>query len=89
VDGCRRLWCEVISHQWKGALPEVYRWCQGRNIDKNARLEVRRCQEWFGSVDYYRICEMAGVDASAILNEFRAVTADISKYRGAKDAKRG
>ena len=87
VEGCLRLWCEVIGQQWRGALPEVYRRCGGKNLSGNARLEVRRCKEWFGSSDFFYICGLAGVDADAILKEFQRCMDDVTNYRGVKDAK--
>lgn len=86
ADGCRRLWCEVIGQQWRGALPEVYRRCGGKNLSRNARLDVRRCKEWFGSPDYYYICDLAGMDAESILKEFQRCMENIENYRGVKDA---
>lgn len=87
TDNCRQMWCEVIYQAWRGAFPRIYRYGKGQTFNDNQRADMRRDQDWFGSGEFYKVCEHAGVEAGNILAEFNRCMLDLDNYKGVRGAK--
>lgn len=72
---CQLLWCNVLSVCWEDAL------------DPPVSLSHRRiadARDWFGTSDFYRVCQWAGVDADDILSRYRAAASSEVGYQSAR-----
>ncbi|MBK4216119.1 hypothetical protein JJJ17_09295 [Paracoccus caeni] len=71
-QSCRAMWCNVLSFAWEDALdpPRVLNWRQ-----------VNETRKWFGSPDFFRVCQWAGVDADDFLSRYQAALDSTAAYR--------
>lgn len=70
AEACRKLWCAVILEAFVLATSD-------RATDRGHEQDYAR--SWFGSVEFYHICNMAGVDGDYILRGYHAQLAEMGE----------
>jgi len=72
---CKSLWAAVLAQQEVLAL---------RPTRSMRDREVYHARQWFGSRDFFTVCDLAGLDGAAMLDRFRAEMArlDAAALRG-------
>lgn len=59
---CRALWCGVLAKAWQDAL---------RPVGRTYAFEENAAQHWFGSGDFFQVCQLAGFDGDMVLAAYR------------------
>lgn len=65
---CRQLWLGVLAVAWADSF-DYPRAGDGSSPSLRER-NVRRARNWFGSRDFFEVCEMVGLDGQAVLEHW-------------------
>lgn len=61
---CRDLWCAVLRLQWDAIFDPLQH--------NEAPQWMTQARAWFGGRDFKMVCALAGLDAGAVMDRFRA-----------------
>lgn len=78
---CRALWAQVLLLLWDDSFSD------GPSLGSSTRLSLRRKEacSWFGSADFGTVCNLAGLDARAVLDRWRSLQA---RFEAGEDVRR-
>ncbi|MDN5567695.1 MAG: hypothetical protein L0G27_02905 [Paracoccus sp. (in: a-proteobacteria)] len=64
-DACRAMWCAVFDEGWRLAIHP------GKS---DSPIDISRARDWFGSRDFYLICQFIGFDGDDALAAYHHAT---------------